>query len=160
MGLFADLDAELQKDLLDFVREREEQPWPRKFGDSLLTDVIKDIIKGPCSITGWARKGNKCWMELTWNFDKTPEAVKEPEQEKAAEAVKTTPEPEKKSFSNEELKKVLEEAVQAEGKQELLDRVKAHCKEHCAWLKNDKAVSEYALECLSSKAYEAWGMEE
>lgn len=70
MGLFADLDAELQKDLLDFVREREEQPWPRKFGDSLLTDVIKDIIKGPCSITGWARKGNKCWMELTWNFDK------------------------------------------------------------------------------------------
>lgn len=39
---------------------------------------------------------------------------------------------------------------------ELLDRVKAHCKEHCAWLKNDKAVSEYALECLSSKAYEVW----
>lgn len=51
-------------------------------------------------------------------------------------------------------------AVLAEGKQELLDRIKAHCKEHCAWLKNDKAVSEYALECLSSKAYKAWGMEE
>lgn len=52
--------------------------------------------------------------------------------------------------------KLMEEAVQAEGKQELLDRIKAHCKEHCAWLKNDKAVSEYALECLSGKAYEVW----
>lgn len=56
--------------------------------------------------------------------------------------------------------KLMEAAVHAEGKQELLDRIKAHCKEHCAWLKNDKAVSEYALECLSSKAYKAWGMEE
>ena len=78
MGFFASLDAELQKDLLDFVKKREEQPWPRKFGDSLLTDVLKDIIKGPCSITGWARKGNKCWMKLTWNFDeKKPEAEEE-----------------------------------------------------------------------------------
>lgn len=50
----------------------------------------------------------------------------------------------------------METAVQAEGKQELLDRIKAHCKEHCAWLRNDQAVSEYALECLSSKAYEVW----
>lgn len=50
MGLFASLDAELQKDFLDFVREKEAQPGP--------------------VITGWAREGNKCWMELTWNFDK------------------------------------------------------------------------------------------
>lgn len=79
MGLFASLDTELQKDLLDFVREREAQPGPVKLGDSILTDVIKDIIKGPCSITGWAREGNKCWMELTWNFDKK-------DKEKAEEA--------------------------------------------------------------------------
>lgn len=81
MGLFASLDTELQKDLLNFVEEREKQPWPRKMGDELLTSVLKDIIKGPCSITGWARKGNKCWMELTWNFDKN-------DQKKSEEAVK------------------------------------------------------------------------
>lgn len=77
MGLFASLDTELQKDLLNFVEEREKQPWPRKMGDELLTSVLKDIIKGPCSITGWARKGNKCWMELTWNFDKNDQKKSE-----------------------------------------------------------------------------------
>lgn len=46
-------------------------------GDELLTSVLKDIIKGPCSITGWARKGNKCWMELTWNFDKNDQKKSE-----------------------------------------------------------------------------------
>ena len=54
----------------------------------------------------------------------------------------------------------METAVQAEGKQELLDRIEAYCKEHCAWLRNDQAVREYALEVLSDKAYEAWGMVE
>ncbi|MCI6698421.1 MAG: hypothetical protein MR488_04565 [Lachnospiraceae bacterium] len=70
MGTFANLDAQMQKDLLDFVKKQEEKPWPKPLGDSLLADVFKAIIKGPCSVTGWARKGNKVWMELTWNFDK------------------------------------------------------------------------------------------
>jgi len=77
MSFFSNLDEELQKDLIDFVKEREGKPWPKKLGDSLLTDVFKDIIKGPCSITGWARKGNKCWMELTWNFDKNDQKKSE-----------------------------------------------------------------------------------
>lgn len=51
-------------------------------------------------------------------------------------------------------------AVQEEGKQALFEKIKEHCKKHCAWLKTDKAVNEYALEVLSDKAYEAWGMVE
>lgn len=82
MGLFASLDTELQKDLLNFVEEREKQPWPKKLGDSILTDILKDIIKGPCSITGLARKDNKVWLELTWNFDeKKPEESEEEKKE-------------------------------------------------------------------------------
>lgn len=54
--------------------------------------------------------------------------------------------------------KLMTAAVQAEGKQELLDRIKEHCRTHCAWLKSDNAVNEHALECLSNKAYEAWGL--
>ena len=47
------------------------------------------------------------------------------------------------------------QAVQAEGKQELLEKIKAHCRK-LAWLKDDKEITEYALKCLSSGAYRAW----
>lgn len=47
------------------------------------------------------------------------------------------------------------QAVRAEGKQELLERIKSHCRK-LAWLKDDKEITEYALKCLSSGAYRAW----
>lgn len=42
------------------------------------------------------------------------------------------------------------------GKTELLQRIKDHCREHCAWLKKEKDVEEYSIECLLSRAYEYW----
>jgi hypothetical protein len=50
---------------------------------------------------------------------------------------------------------LMAQAVEAEGKQELLNRIKDHCKK-LAWLRDDKEITEYAMKCLSSGVYRAW----
>lgn len=50
---------------------------------------------------------------------------------------------------------MMREAVIQEGQQELLERIKDHCKK-LAWLHTDQQIEEYSLECLSDKAYEHW----
>lgn len=52
--------------------------------------------------------------------------------------------------------RLMEDAVEHEGKRELLGRITEHCRRHCAWLRQEKKLLEYALECLSSEAYKAW----
>ena len=47
------------------------------------------------------------------------------------------------------------EAVAAEGKTDLLERIKKHCL-HLAFLHGEKEVTNYALECLVSGAYNHW----
>ena len=39
MGLLEQIDMELQKDLLNFVKEQEEKPYPHTLGDALLTEI-------------------------------------------------------------------------------------------------------------------------
>ena len=51
---------------------------------------------------------------------------------------------------------LIETAVCAEGKEELLERIESHCRAHCAWLHGDKEIRAYALECLCSEAYKHW----
>ena len=48
------------------------------------------------------------------------------------------------------------DAIAAEGKQELFERIKEHCRTHCAWLHKETELEEYSLSCLSSGAYEHW----
>ena len=50
---------------------------------------------------------------------------------------------------------LMEDAVKNEDKSELLDRIVEYCKS-LAWLHTNKAVRQYALQCLSSEAYMAW----
>ena len=50
----------------------------------------------------------------------------------------------------------MENAIENEGKQELLKKIEAYVKQHCAWLHKDKEIHEYALECLSDAAYLYW----
>ena len=52
--------------------------------------------------------------------------------------------------------RLMKDAVEREGKRELLGRIMEHCRRHCAWLRQDKKLLEYALECLSSGVYIAW----
>ena len=50
----------------------------------------------------------------------------------------------------------VEEAVQCEGKAQLLKDIISHVTTHCAWLHAAKERREYAIECLSSDAYKHW----
>ena len=48
------------------------------------------------------------------------------------------------------------DAIAAEGKQELFEKIVEHCRTHCAWLHKETELEEYAMSCLSSHAYEHW----
>lgn len=48
------------------------------------------------------------------------------------------------------------EAIQADGETELLEKIKEHCRENCAWLRKEKDLEEYAVDCLCSRAYRHW----
>lgn len=47
-------------------------------------------------------------------------------------------------------------AIREDGEAELLEKVKEHCREHCAWLRTEKDLEEYAIDCLCSRTYRHW----
>ena len=50
----------------------------------------------------------------------------------------------------------MREAVRADGQEELLEAIKVHVRRYCVWLRNEKRIEEYALECLAIGAYNHW----
>ena len=60
------------------------------------------------------------------------------------------------TFLPEEWKKRAKAAIEAEGELALLERVKDHCREHCAWLHTESDLEEYAIECTCSRSYRCW----
>lgn len=47
-------------------------------------------------------------------------------------------------------------AAEEDGLLDLLNEIKNHCGEHCAWLHTKDEIEEHALECLASGAYLHW----
>lgn len=76
MGLLGMIDAELQKDLIAFIREQEAKPYPHVLGDALLCDVLKEIINGNARMSGCAKNDVKktMYIELTFWENETTEA--------------------------------------------------------------------------------------
>ena len=68
MGLLEQIDMELQKDLLNFVKEQEEKPYPHRLGDALLTEILKDIIKDDARISGSVtdHKNKRMYLEVSF----------------------------------------------------------------------------------------------
>lgn len=60
------------------------------------------------------------------------------------------------TFLPEEWKNRAKAAIEAEGELSLLERVKEHCRGHCAWLHTESELEEYAIDCTCSRAYRAW----
>lgn len=79
MGLLGQIDMELQKDLIDFVKKQEENPWPHTLGDALLTEILKDIIKGDARISGCVTDHGKkrMYLEISFYEGEEEEAGKE-----------------------------------------------------------------------------------
>lgn len=59
-------------------------------------------------------------------------------------------------FGVEEWKEKAMQEIEKCGETDLLEKVKEHCREHCAWLRTEKDVTEYAISCTCSRAYEYW----
>lgn len=60
------------------------------------------------------------------------------------------------TFLPEEWKKRALAAIKAEGELALLERVKDHCREHCAWLRTESDLEEYSINCTCSRSYKHW----
>lgn len=59
-------------------------------------------------------------------------------------------------FSPEEWRKTVRQAIEDIGEAELLEEIKKHCRENCAWLRKETDIEEYSMECLVDRAYLHW----
>lgn len=59
-------------------------------------------------------------------------------------------------FSPEEWRKTVLQAIDDAGETDLLEKIKEHCRKHCAWLRKEKDIEEYSMECLVGRAYLHW----
>ena len=79
MGLLAQIDMEMQKDLLDYVKEQEAKPYPHTLGDDLLKEILKDIISGDARISGCVTNHGKKRMYLEISFYENDEETNQKE---------------------------------------------------------------------------------
>lgn len=72
MGILEQLDAVMQKDLLNFVKEQDEKSKNGKvvFGEYLLNDLLKQLISGDCKITGVLTDHGKGKLFVEYSFKK------------------------------------------------------------------------------------------
>lgn len=70
--MLTDIDVELQKDLLDFIKERESKP-NQPFGKVFVATLLRKLIDGDCKITGCAKndKTGKMWVEYSFYEETT-----------------------------------------------------------------------------------------
>ena len=85
MGILEQIDLELQKDLVNFVKEQEEKPWPHTLGDAILVEILKDIIKGDARISGSCTNHKKKRMYLEISFYEGENQTEETEDEQISE---------------------------------------------------------------------------
>ena len=52
--------------------------------------------------------------------------------------------------------KRMDEAVEREEQTALVQAITDYCRKHCAWLRTEAALHNYALDVLSSEAYRNW----
>ena len=86
MGILEQIDLELQKDLVDFVKAQEEKPWPHTLGDAILAEILKDIIKGDARISGSVTNHKKKRMYMEISFYEDENQTEDAEDEQISEA--------------------------------------------------------------------------
>ena len=68
MGILSQIDMELQKNLLDYVKAQKEKPYPHTLGKELLTTILEEIIKGDARISGCVtdHKEKRMYLEISF----------------------------------------------------------------------------------------------
>lgn len=74
MGILAAIDAELQKDLINFIREQDAKPYPHTLGDAMIVMLLKEILKGNARMSGCAKNDAKKTMYIELTFWENEEA--------------------------------------------------------------------------------------
>ena len=68
MSFFAELDKQLQADMISFVEEQEAKPYPHTLSESLTADILRKFIDGDCRMSGCATNHEKKTMYLEFAF--------------------------------------------------------------------------------------------
>lgn len=70
--MLTDIDIELQKELLDFIKKRESEK-NQPFGKVLVATLLRKLINGDCRITGCAKndKTGKLFVEYSFYEEDT-----------------------------------------------------------------------------------------
>ena len=68
MGLLSQIDAELQKDLINFIKEQEAKPYPHVLGNAIIKMALEEIIKGNARMSGCAKNDAKGTMYIEITF--------------------------------------------------------------------------------------------
>ena len=68
MGLLTWIDAELQKDLINFIKEQDAKPYPHVLGDAMIKMVLEEIVKGNARMSGCAKNDAKGTMYIELTF--------------------------------------------------------------------------------------------
>lgn len=76
MGFLEQIDMELQKDLLNFVKAQKEKPYPHTLGEVILTTILEDMIKGDARISGCVtdHEEKRMYLEISF-FENDEESV-------------------------------------------------------------------------------------
>lgn len=68
--MLSQIDAELQKELLDFVRDSESDKTPRPLKAYLIAELIKQLVNGDREITGLATNHESGDVFVRFSFTK------------------------------------------------------------------------------------------
>lgn len=70
--MLTDIDIELQKELLDFIKKRESEK-NQPFGKVFVATLLRKLINGDCRITGCAKndKTGKLFVEYSFYGEDT-----------------------------------------------------------------------------------------
>lgn len=68
-------DAELQKDLIDFIKEQEAKPYPHVLRDVIIREVLESIVIGEARVSGCATNHGTKKMYLEFSFYENEEAA-------------------------------------------------------------------------------------
>lgn len=65
--MLTDIDIELQKDLLNFIKQQESEK-NQPFGKVLVAELLEKLINGDCTITGCAKNDKTGKLGVEYSF--------------------------------------------------------------------------------------------
>lgn len=68
MGILGQIDMELQKDLIEFIKKQDAKPYPHVLGESIMAEVLREIINGNARVSGCAKNDAKGTMYIEFTF--------------------------------------------------------------------------------------------